>query len=251
MSRSAYAYSREYGDSGDRNQINTRHREAFNLRAWQELSKRKIKSRYEQSDLDQIVPIGNRIDGVAPVYEGQISLPNLLEQAPLVDKERSHGFVTSKADNLLAQLPDNQYNCHFYTATVIFGHIPQLRSNPHESGLKVAVGINEPFLKTLNDQWVRCHISYSLSKNTLKECGYKPIHPECAQAGDIALVVDGQDSNAFAYRHSAVVLGRHADGTVIYRQKFDENRPVVDLTDNQFARVYTSHGEKLEIWRKN
>ena len=150
-----------------------------------------------------------------------------LGDVPCVDLARSK-FL---ADRLLQD--ERDYNCFFYAKAWIQREVPR-------RGLTGGSAL-------LTDQ--------QLSGAGYREIVAKPrITDFFAKAGDV-IMVEGMQTGAlkgYPYTHAAIVLATTPEGRVkTLRQKFSEDKCVVDLDATQFSRVYgVSAGQSYHLWRK-
>jgi hypothetical protein len=170
-------------------------------------------------------------------YDEYTNVPNVADKVGKPNLAESKGFVTSVADQILADEKD-PYNCHFYTGTFLLGH------EPHGP-------LGFPAPKDL--LWFQ--------EESCKKFGYHTsivITPaqflsesSKLKDGDIVVVVDPKKQHARREVHSAIVIRSEDEGGLIIRQKFDQTYPVVDLTAEQFRKAYFYDSqEQVEIWNK-
>jgi hypothetical protein len=102
--------------------------------------------------------------------------------------------------------------------------------------------------------------SAMLTDKQLASAGYREIVAKTrveeffARIGDV-LLVEGTQSGvlvSYPYVHAAIVIGTTPQGRIrTLRQKFDEEKCVVDLDPAQFTRAYgLTAGKSYRLWRK-
>jgi hypothetical protein len=135
------------------------------------------------------------------------------------------------ADLLMQE--ERDYNCFFYAKAWIQREVPR-------RGLTGGSAM-------LTDQ--------QLSGAGYRELGAKPrITDFFAKTGDVVMVEGTQTGvlKGYPYTHAAIVLATTPEGRIrTLRQKFSEDKCVVDLDTTQFSRVYgVSAGQSYRLWRK-
>lgn len=135
------------------------------------------------------------------------------------------------ADRLLQN--ERDYNCFYYAKAWVQREVPR-------RGLTGGSAM-------LTDQ--------QLSGAGYREIVAKPrVTDFFARTGDVVMV-EGTQTGAlkgYPYTHAAIVLATTPDGRIrTLRQKFSEDKCVVDLDPTQFSRVYgVSSGQSYRLWRK-
>lgn len=69
--------------------------------------------------------------------------------------------------------------------------------------------------------------------------------------GDVFMVISKPGTAKASLVHSGIVIGANKKGKLVIRGPFDEHSPAMDLTVDQFKSTFLSHGERLEVWRRN
>ena len=134
------------------------------------------------------------------------------------------------ADRLLAGLPPNLYNCHYYVKT----HV------------ECRGGTVMPYFLLR-----RPRVTH-LSEGYLASRGYRLSDDGRAAPGDIVVAGKPDGKGGFALTHSAVVLQVDDEGRIArIRQKFNERLPVVDVSREEFTMLYAGmHPWQTHVWRR-
>lgn len=180
----------------------------------------------------QTLYLGNNSNG-APVCQ------------PCVAGTFSYHPVTGRIDRLLANLPVDRFNCHYYTLTYLntaAGHTirtPNLYER--ERGLGAELPVSQ-----------EC-----LSVKDLQAAGFQlvqsgTINPAALRAGDVVTVqATGVNSVQCAYAHSAVVIQPGATtAAVMLRQKPNPDDCIVDYSWGNFSVLYHLNQARAFVWRR-
>jgi hypothetical protein len=136
-------------------------------------------------------------------------------------------------DRLLGGKPSNAYNCHYYTKSFIERR--DLDTVPFRA--LVPDGLED------------------ISSVYLQGWGYELRAGAKAQVGDIVVAEKPSpfDHGQRIFTHSAIVAEINDRGQIArLRQKFDPRHPVVDLTLDDFQRIYVGESPRsYSVWGKS
>ena len=160
-----------------------------------------------------------------------------------VNLSMSDNLPTKDVDQLLAKIPFNQYNCHYY--------VDKFLNLNYEPGF-VTQGLN-----ALSQAVYHENIGSPFSTdNTLLHYDYKIYQHAFAlkniklQPGDIVCVIDPSKPRGQQEVHSAIVIGYDSHNNAILRQKLNESDPVVDMAAQHFDDKELGSNKQVKIYRK-
>lgn len=132
-------------------------------------------------------------------------------------------------DHLMADLPPDSYNCHFYTKAYV-----EWRAGAPNLSRRLAAPRDDLVTE-----------EYLLAR------GYRRVESSSARQGDLLLAVRAGDPSRRAVTHSAVVVEVDAGGAPRrIRQKFNPDCPVVDVDADEFRMLYAGqYPWRVETWR--
>lgn len=134
-----------------------------------------------------------------------------------------------RVDRALEAVEPQRYNCHFYTRL----HLVE-RNTPSQ------------LLR-----WLKQPTCDAITPQCLRAAGLRPLEAgEPARPGDVVVAVRVDARGETVYNHSAIVREvDEAGGIVRIRQKFDDQRPVVDVALSEFRTLYAGlYPYRTEVW---
>lgn len=153
--------------------------------------------------------------------------------------------VTGRIDRLLANLPVDRFNCHYYTLTylntVAGSTIRMPNLYERERGLGAELPLSQECLTTRDLQAA----GFQLVQSGM-------INPAALRAGDVVAVqASGINSVQCGYAHSAVVIQPGAAAnSVMLRQKPNPDDCIVDYSWGNFAVLYQLNQTRAYVWRR-
>ena len=214
-----------------------------------------LKESKDQANLTVHSQNERHIGGELVKYNGIFNNNFNLKIPDLAD---SNKLPTSNADQLLAHVQNNQYNCHEYIMYNIDSkHVPGLLRKILSFG-NIPLGNLFPSGATLNNfGYIEVTAKdliipgeNNIDKKVRRTMPITQIENLNLKPGDIVCCIDKSKPVSFQEVHSAVVLGKDGNTQIILGQKLNEQDPVVDMTASYFDQFELGKNKTFKIYRK-